>query len=102
MKCGHCQGKGFNWHEQFSAEAFFEHDASVSEDVTFSWRLYIVNGTNKVISEGKRMTSPFAACWLGFQTAFKYKALFKEWEHFPGSKMCSKEKKIQRSSKKGP
>lgn len=67
-----------NWNDQFFTEAFFEKETFVSEDVTYSWKLYIVNGTNKVISEGKRVTSPFAACWLGLQTDFKWKILFKE------------------------
>ncbi|XP_041923306.1 polycystic kidney disease 1 like 1 [Alosa sapidissima] len=49
--CGHCQGTGVNWNEQFSAEAFFEKDTFVSEDVVFSWKLYIVNGTHRFISE---------------------------------------------------
>ncbi|XP_076147527.1 polycystin-1-like protein 1 [Alosa pseudoharengus] len=52
INCGHCQGTGVHWNEQFSAEAFFEKDTFVSEDVVFSWKLYIVNGTSRVISEG--------------------------------------------------
>lgn len=70
MKCDDCQGNGVNWNEFFFAEAFFEKETFVSEDVTFSWKLYIVNYTNKVISEGKRQI-PLAACWLGLQTDFK-------------------------------
>lgn len=58
MSCTHCRGNSVNWNEQFSIFALcYECDSqpipNSPKNVTYNWKLYLVNASSKVITDGK-------------------------------------------------
>ncbi|XP_066545891.1 polycystin-1-like protein 1 [Amia ocellicauda] len=49
--CYHCRGNTANWNEQFSVRALCENFSDI-ENITFTWNLYLVNASSKVVFEG--------------------------------------------------
>ncbi|XP_056594831.1 polycystic kidney disease 1 like 1 isoform X1 [Triplophysa dalaica] len=51
MSCTHCCGNSVNWNEQFSIFALCYECDSQPQNVTYNWKLYLVNASSKVITE---------------------------------------------------
>nr|XP_015210158.1 PREDICTED: polycystic kidney disease protein 1-like 1 [Lepisosteus oculatus] len=50
VTCPKCRGSTVNWNEQFSVQALCEN-CGESENVTFTWNLYLVNASSKIVLE---------------------------------------------------
>ncbi|XP_048833597.1 polycystic kidney disease 1 like 1 [Brienomyrus brachyistius] len=49
--CDHCQGSLVNWNEPFSIKAQCENCGMSPRDISYTWKLYLVNPSSKVVVE---------------------------------------------------
>jgi len=53
MSCKDCRGYSVNWNDQFSVSALCDDCGFNATNVTYHWKLYIVNASSKAVTEGK-------------------------------------------------
>ncbi|XP_039523028.1 polycystic kidney disease 1 like 1 [Pimephales promelas] len=51
MSCKDCRGNSVNWNDQFSVSALCDDCGFNATNVTYHWKLYIVNASSKAVTE---------------------------------------------------
>ncbi|XP_077100644.1 polycystin-1-like protein 1 isoform X2 [Siphateles boraxobius] len=51
MSCKDCRGNSVNWNEQFSVSALCDDCGFNAKNVTYHWKLYLVNASSKAVTE---------------------------------------------------
>lgn len=52
MSCKDCRENSVNWNDQFSVSAVCDDCGFNAKNVTYHWKLYLVNASSKAVTEG--------------------------------------------------
>lgn len=62
MSCKDCRENSVNWNEQFSVSALCDDCGFDAKNITYYWKLYLVNASSKAVSESKYSHSERQSC----------------------------------------